>query len=166
MVQVNATGHPKQTLPPGCQEWENDIGRPITNYQITFRFESADYGSFQQRVVFDFDEQPYVFRQLGVVVAPELNLLHTIHYPAICEDDSELSWLSKYTVVPFDPQDTQGTVLLGDHVYWQISSRIGLAMFLMCLVKVGAILFELLRPKLKRSYQKEFFFYFSLYIVY
>ena len=108
------------------------------------------------------------FDSLGftVVVAPELNLLHTIHYPAICEDDSELSWLSKYTVVPFDPQDTQGTVLLGDHVYWQISSRIGLAMFLMCLVKVGAILFELLRPKLKRSYQKEFFFYFSLYIVY
>lgn len=112
MVEVNAIGHPKHILPLGCQEWENDIGRPITSYQITLRFESADYGSFHQRVVFDFHGQPYVFRQLGVVVAPELNLLHTIHYPVICEDDSELSWLSKYSVVPFDPHDTQGTCTL------------------------------------------------------
>ena len=112
MVEVNAIGHSKQILSPGCQEWENNIGRPITSFQITLRFESADYGSFQQRVVFDFDEQPFVFRLLGVVVAPELNLLHTIQYPAICEDDSELSWLSKYIVVPFDPQDTQGTLEL------------------------------------------------------
>ena len=116
MVEVNAMSHPKQILPLGCQEWENDIGRPITSFQIMLRFESADYGSFQQRVVFDFDEQPYVFRQLGVVVAPELNLLHTIQYPVICEDDSELSWLSKYTVVPFDPQDTQGTLELTQSV--------------------------------------------------
>ena len=110
MVEVNANDYPKQILPRGCQEWENDIGRPITSYQITFRFESAHYGSFQQRVVFDFDELPHVFRQLGVVVAPELDLLLTIHYPVICEDDSEMSWLSKYTVMPFDPRDTQGTV--------------------------------------------------------
>ena len=109
MVEVNASDNPKQILPRGCQEWENDLSRPITSYQITFRFESAHYGSFQQRVVFDFDELPHVFRQLGVVVAPELDLLHTIHYPVICEDDSELSWLSKYTVMPFDPRDTQGT---------------------------------------------------------
>jgi len=119
MVEVNANGRPKQILPPECQEWVNDIGRPITNFQITFRFQSADYGSFQQRVVFDFAERPYVFRQLGVVVAPELNLFHAINYPVICEDDSELSWLSKYTVVPFDPQNAQGIVRIhvGDHVY-------------------------------------------------
>ena len=153
MVEVNANGHPKQVLPPGCQEWENYIGCPITSFQITFRFESADYGSFQQRVVFDFAERPYVFRQLGVVVAPELNLLHAIQYPVICEDDSELSWLSKYTVVPFDPQNTEGTAHLGDHVYWLFFSRTGHAMFLMCLVKVGTTLFKLLLPKmiLKRS---------------
>ena len=112
IVQVTACDHPKLNLPQaqGCQEWENDIGRPIISYQITFRFESADYGSFQQRVVFDFAEQPFVFRQLEVVVAPEHTLLHTIHYPVICEDDSELTWLSKYSLVPFNPQDTQGTV--------------------------------------------------------
>ena len=111
IVQVNASNHAAAMLPRGCQEWENNyIGRPITTYQVTFRFESADYGSFQQRIVFDFAEQPFVFRQLEVVVAPELSLLHTIHYPVICEDDSELSWLSKYQLVPFDPDNIQGTV--------------------------------------------------------
>ena len=107
IVQVNAS-----TLRAGCQEWVNNSGHPIAAYQITFRFVSAHYGSFQQRIVFDFDEQPLVYRQLEVVVAPENDLLHTIQHPVVCEDDSESSWLRKYQVVPFDPTDTQGTVTL------------------------------------------------------
>ena len=62
--------------------------------------------------MFDFAEKPLVYRQLEVVVAPENDLLHTIQHPVVCEDDSELSWLRKYQVVPFDPSDTQGTVTL------------------------------------------------------
>lgn len=109
IVQVNASDHPRVTLSAGCQEWESTFGCPTTTYQITFHFVSAHYGSFQQRVVFDFAEHPFVFRQLEVVVAPENDLLHTIQYPVICEDDSELSWLSKYPLVPFDPGNIQGT---------------------------------------------------------
>ena len=108
IAQVKPSDNPEMILPQGSQEWEPNIGAPITAYQITLRFESADYGSFQQRLVFDFAEQPLVFRQLEVVVAPEQSLLHTIQYPAVCDEDSELSWLAKYQMVPFDPQNLQG----------------------------------------------------------
>ena len=110
IVQVNASDQPGVPLRAGCQEWENTTGRPVTTYQITIRFVSAHYGSFQQRVVFDFAEWPLVYRQLEVVVAPETDLLHTIQYPVVCEDDSELSWLGTGQVVPFDPTDIKGRV--------------------------------------------------------
>lgn len=108
IAQVKASNNPEIILPVGSQEWELNSGSPVTTYQITLRFESADYGSFQQRLVFDFAEQPFVFRQLEVVVAPEQSLLHAIQYPVVCDEDSELSWLAKYQVVSFDPQDVQG----------------------------------------------------------
>ena len=108
IAQVKASNNPEIILPVGSQEWELNSGSPVTTYQITLRFESADYGSFQQRLVFDFAEQPFVFRQLEVVVAPEQSLLHAIQYPVVCDEDSELSWLAKYQVVSFDPQDMQG----------------------------------------------------------
>ena len=96
------------SLPQGSQEWESFNGSQIASYQITLQFRSLDYGSFQQRLVFDFAEQPFVFRQLGVVVAPEQCLLQTIHYPTVCDEDSELSWLAKYQLIPFNPEDVQG----------------------------------------------------------
>ena len=106
--QVKASGNPEMVLPQGSQEWESNMVLPVATYQITLRFESADYGSFPQRLVFDFAEQPYVFRQLEVVVAPEQSLLHTIQYPVVCDEDSELSWLAKYQLISFHPQDVQG----------------------------------------------------------
>lgn len=108
IVEVKANNNAEVILPQGSQEWDSKNSPQVTIYQITLRFQSADYGSFQQRLVFDFAEQPYVFRQLEVVVAPEQSLLHTIQYPTVCDEDSELSWLAKYPMIPFDPQDSKG----------------------------------------------------------
>ncbi|XP_068677064.1 3'-5' exoribonuclease HELZ2-like isoform X1 [Montipora foliosa] len=109
IIQVKASNNPTNILPQASQEWESNHSCQVTTYQITLQFQSLDYGSFQQRLVFDFAERPYVYRQLEVVVAPELSLLRTIQYPVLCDEDSELSWLDRYPVVPFNPQDTQGS---------------------------------------------------------
>lgn len=111
IAQVKASNNPEMVLPQGSQEWES-INSSQTSYQITLRFRSPDYGSFQQRLVFDFAEQPFVYRQLEVVVAPEQCLLHTIHYPTVCDEDSELSWLARYQVIPFNTDDVQGIEIM------------------------------------------------------
>ena len=96
----------------------------MDTYQITLRFESADYGSFQQRLVFDFAERPLIFRQLEVVVAPEKSLLHTIQYPVVCDEDSELSWLAKYNMIPFDSKNSRGKRLCLWCNSWQVCDGI------------------------------------------
>ena len=108
IIQVKASNNPTNILPQASQEWESNQSCQVTTYQITLQFQSVEYGSFQQRLVFDFAERPYVYRQLEVVVAPELSLLRTIQHPVLCDEDSELSWLDRYPVVPFNPQDNQG----------------------------------------------------------
>ena len=108
IAQVKVSDTLWTKLPQGSQKWESNTGIRMDTCQITLRFESADYGSFQQRLVFDFAERPLVFRQLEVVVAPEQSLMHTIQYPVVCDEDSELSWLAKYNMIPFDPQNSQG----------------------------------------------------------
>lgn len=108
LVQVKGNNSPEIILPQGCQEWESIQSTEVNSYQITLSFQSSNYGSFQQRLVFDFAEQRRIFRQLEVIVAPEQSLLRTIQHPVVCDEDSELSWLAKYPLVPFDPQVVQG----------------------------------------------------------
>lgn len=109
LVQVKGNDSPEIALPQGCQEWESNHNTEVNSYQIMVSFQSSDYGSFQQRLVFDFAEQRRVFRQLEVVVAPEQSLLRTVQHPVVCDEDSELSWLAIYPLVPFNPQGVQGT---------------------------------------------------------
>ncbi|XP_032243014.2 helicase with zinc finger domain 2 isoform X1 [Nematostella vectensis] len=111
ITHITQAGYPTTTLPQGCQLWQAKGTLHASAYQITVQFISSNYGNFNQRLVFDFgddDGKAKIVRHLGVLVAPETSLVHSLEYKAPCDDDSELIWLSKYTLIPFDESTNMG----------------------------------------------------------
>ena len=90
-----------QCSPQGC-----DCAGPLppsAHTKVSVRFSSKNYGSFNQRLIFNFGDWPKLVRHLGVVVAPEQDLVQHLKLPAVHEQDSELVWLGKHQLVPLHP---------------------------------------------------------------
>ena len=106
IFEVKAGDHTLQSGTQGCECGGTAIQAP--NVTVLVKFVSKSFGSFHQRLVFDFGVWPKVVRYLGVVVAPEQDLVQNLKFPVVCEEDSELVWLNKYQLHPLDPLDQSG----------------------------------------------------------
>lgn len=101
-VEVKVGQRSLQCGPQGC-ECAGTLSPSVRSTKVSVKFLSKNFGSFNQRLVFDFGVWPKLVRHLGVVVAPEQDLVQHLKLPAVHEKDSELVWLSKHQLIPLDP---------------------------------------------------------------
>ena len=88
-------------LEENCQFWE--CSEPsIISIQISISFMSPSYGKFEQEFIFEFQNGDKILRHIGVEVLPEAKLMETLKFKPAKDVESEISWIEKFEITPFD----------------------------------------------------------------